>query len=138
MQTSPMLQPYTDAIGIASKPDVSEIILSSSQDDPYKLVLPMLAHLSHQCENRWFTWVTQSKLALEKLENYAFQRSHIRIIRANSDDYAQKILKEALRNGNSSTVVADLKNLSAEERLHIENAGVSGKCNTIILRLFNQ
>ena len=138
MQTSPISQPYQSADDVANKPDISEIILSCSQDNPYKLVLPMLAHLSHQCGDRWFTWITQSKLELHQLESYAFERAKIRVVRAKNDNEARWVLWEALRNGNSSTVVADLESLTKEERKHIENATITGNSNAIILRLFNQ
>lgn len=122
----------------SQQPDMSEIILSCSREDPFTLVLPMLAHLSHQCENRWFTWVTQSTLDFTQLEKYAFARSNVRMVRVSNDQEAQKILQESLTNGTSATVVAELVQLSNSERNSLENAGAYGNTNSIILRLNKQ
>lgn len=112
---------------------ITEIIIPLSSGNQNDVVLPMLAHLSQQVENRWFTWITCSKLTIQELCKYNFAQEKVRIIRANSEREAHWLMWEALHNGTSGTVVSDTGKISSEVRSHLNQAAKHGASRAILL-----
>ena len=126
-----------DDANIQNNPRITEILLSGRADRSFDMILAMLAHLSQDNEPRWFTWISQSKpalLALKSARHYKFNEERIRFIQAKGDEEAKWLAWEALSNGTSKTVIADIRNLSDDARVHLEHAALEGDSEVIIIR----
>ncbi len=98
------------------------------------IVLPMLAHLSRENSDRWFTWITEELIHKKTLEEYGFDLNKVRVIHSQSKEYAHWVFWEGLNNGNSSTVIATLDKLKDDELKTLELAAQNGNCRGLILR----
>ncbi len=122
------------------KPGVSEIILPAQEQNTNELILPMLAHLSHQAEDRWLTWVCQDRLPKDLFESYGFNLQNVRIICSPSDHQTLWVMWEALNNSTSAFVVANFNHdtsVKNRERVLLENACMNGNSRALVLKYPN-
>lgn len=112
---------------------ITEIIIPLSSGRQNDVVLPMLAHLSQQVENRWFTWITCTNLTTKELCQYNFAQEKVRIIRAKNEEDGQKLIWDALHNGTSATVVSDIGTISESTRSYLNEAASLGNSRAILL-----
>jgi SOS-response cell division inhibitor, blocks FtsZ ring formation len=115
---------------------LTEIVLPVSGSDfigNFEMVLPMLAHLSHQTQNRWLTWITTTEISKADLSTYGFQLQNVQVVRVNQKDVSW-VLWEALSNGTSSTVVANVEHLSKLDFDNFDSACRQGNCRGLIFR----
>ncbi|WP_188151416.1 cell division inhibitor SulA [Teredinibacter waterburyi] len=115
---------------------VTEIVLShNSAQVGYELVLPMLAHQSRNCEDRWFTWVAPENVSKSLLQQYGFDLRKVRLIHTKSDIETLWVLWDALQNGNSAMVVGSLREISSTDCAKLEDAACQGDTQGLLLRV---
>lgn len=114
---------------------ITEIVLSEFGDDQSAILLPMLAHLSNKCADRWLTWIAPKGINKAILTEYGFNLGRIRIIHLDSDHKGRnRMLWDALANGRSHTVVCTANNLSDTEVKELETAAIIGESRGLLLR----
>lgn len=129
--TSPFkFQPSSDN---KSSSGVTELVLTNNDPEQLQLLLPMLAYLSQQTENRWITWIAPQYLNRKILETYGVNTSCIRLIHCDQDNLLW-VTWEALASGTSNTVIASPGRLTEKELAQLEVAAHKGKCQGLLLR----
>lgn len=118
----------------SNKQGITEIVLPSTPDNDYAFILPMLAHLSRQCEDRWFTWIAPRGINRKRLADYGFALEKMRIIYTRDESETRWVLWDALAMGNSATVVVSYESLSKDEIAKLELAAQRGDCQGLLLR----
>lgn len=113
---------------------ITEIVLPASNEHQYAYVLPMLAHLSQQTGNRWFTWIAPRGINRKLLLDYGFALDKVRIIHTSNDEQTSWVLWDALAMGNSATVVVSHESLSAQDINKLEEAARIGDSQGLLLR----
>lgn len=113
---------------------LTEIVLPAGDEPDYDIVLPMLAHLSHQSENRWLTWIAPRGITKARLLAFGFNLQRVQVISCNSKRDLPWLLWEALNNGTSATVVADIDGFSEQDMEKLELAASQGQCRALLLR----
>lgn len=111
---------------------ITEIVLPNEQG--FAMMLPMLAYLSQQAEDRWLTWLPPSPVNKAQLQAFGFDLSKVRIIHPSRYSEPYFLLWEALSQGNSSTVVASPGLLSEKEFSRLEAAAKIGSCRGLLIR----
>ncbi len=117
---------------------LTELVFSGQHGSSASVLLPMLAHLSRQCKDRWITWISPEGISKAELEHYGFDTSKLRLIKASAEDKLW-VLWDALSKGTSATVIAhfnhaerqDLKNKTAIQEL--ERAAATGNTRGVLL-----
>lgn len=112
---------------------VTELVLTSNSPEQLQLLLPMLAYISNQNENRWITWIAPEYLNRELLEAYGVNTQTIRLIHCNEESLLW-VMWEALASGTSNTVIANPGRLSEKELAQLEIAAHKGNCQGLVLR----
>lgn len=112
---------------------VTELVLTSNSPEQLQFLLPMLAYISNQNENRWITWIAPKYLNREVLEAYGVNTQTIRLIHCNEESLLW-VMWEALASGTSNTVIASPGRLSEKELTQLEIAAHKGKCQGLVLR----
>ena len=114
---------------------LTEIILSCQQFNAIDAVLPMLAYLSHQSTERWLTWIAPpADINRELLIAFGFNLERIRLIHPASQHDASWLFWNALKQGNSATVVISGNKLNEKELLACEQAAAMGDARALVLR----
>lgn len=117
---------------------ITEIVLSGATTDKNEIVMPMLAHLSKQTEDRWFTWIMpkegSARVPKQILQHYGFDLSKLRIIYASDQQETLWILWDVLQNGNSDTVVASPDIIGEKDFSKLEQAAFAGNTRGLMLR----
>ncbi len=111
---------------------ITEILMPYGED--MALILPMLASLSHECKDEWFTIIVPRSFLLSDLKPYPFAFRNIRLVHSQHSDDSLWMSWEALSNGNSGYVVALLEDLSDSDRARLEGASFKGKTRGLVLR----
>ena len=114
-----------------NRKSITEIFLS--YENSLDLVLPMLSHLSRESDHRWLTWVGPQLVDSSWLRQSTFNVSSTRLIHSYSDDETLWVFWEALKLGNSHTVVANLNHLSESSRANLEEAAHFGDTKGLVL-----
>lgn len=113
---------------------ITEVVLPGSVEHEYAYILPMLAHLSRQSEDRWFTWIAPRGINRQLLMDYGFALDKVRIIYTHNDEETSRVLWDALSLGNSSTVVVSHEGLCANDISNLEEAARIGGTQGLLLR----
>ena len=119
------------------QPGVSELIIPSWEQASLELVLPMLAHLSHQAHDRWLTWIGNPPLTRIQIKQHAFSDQNLRVIKSRNDDEVLWMMWDALNNGTSSFVVGCIKECAKaqdKERRLLEQACFAGSSRALIIK----
>lgn len=112
---------------------VTELVLTSNSPEQLQILLPMLAFLSNQHENRWITWIAPEYLNRQVLEAYGVNTRCIRLIHCAPENLLW-VTWEALASGTSNMVIASPGKLSEKELHHLEAAAHKGQCQGLLLR----
>ncbi|WP_152224571.1 SOS-induced cell division inhibitor SulA [Pseudomonas sp. SCB32] len=113
----------------------SEIALRGLHGQCLTLLAPMLRELSEESDSRWLTLIAPpSSLTPDWLRKARLNREGILLLPARDQAAAQALACEALRLGNSHTVVSWL-NLSAKARTQLSRAAVAGRAQSLNIRL---
>lgn len=126
--------------GDHASPGVSELLIPSWEQDSLDLVLPMLAHLSHQTSDRWLTWLGQTGISKQDISTHSFDANKLRTIRSQSDEETLWMMWDALNNGTSAFVVAifnDASSVSQKEIEQLEQACFSGNTRALVIKCPN-
>ncbi len=126
LKTQPISKPCTPEHGI------TEILMPYGED--MSLILPMLASLSHECKDQWFTMIVPRSFLLSDLKPYPFAFTNIRLVHSQHSDDSLWMSWDALSNGNSGYVVALLEDLSDTDRTRLEEASLKGQTRGLVLR----
>lgn len=135
-QTLPLLKPQPMAAS-SRHAGLTEIVLSqqAQQVQRYTLVLPMLAHLSRQQPDRWFTWIAPVGVTKSDLKAYGFNLTQVQLVHPKQSSDILWMFWEALSNGTSATVVTQLSSLTEDAFNNLETAARSGGAQGFVLRL---
>lgn len=118
-----------------SNAGITEIILSEFGDDQSAILLPMLAHLTNKCNDRWLTWIAPTGINKTLLQEYGFNLSRLRLIHpSKAIGKTGALLWDALANGCSHTVVCTAHNLTEQDCRQLENAAIQGNTRGLLLR----
>ncbi|MDQ2075580.1 cell division inhibitor SulA [Marinimicrobium sp. ABcell2] len=118
-----------------AKGGITELVLTQNAPDQTQLLLPMVAHLSRSCQDRWLTWISPGPVDRGLLERYGVDTTRIRLIHINDQHDARWIVWEALAKGNSHTVIAAPGKLTKREMHLLEGAAQRGECQGLMLRM---
>lgn len=119
----------------ASTSGITEIIVSEFGNDQSAILLPMLAHLSNKCTDRWLTWIAPKGITKELLSEYGFNLQRLRVIHLSKQSRnGYWMLSDALANGCSHTVVCTADTLSEDEIQELEIAARKGESRGLLLR----
>lgn len=102
--------------------------------EPASLLLPVLRHLTEQDEHRWLTVICSGGLSQHWLRQQNLNPRTLRIIRADSPESALWMTWEALANGTSHTVVAEIGQQPAQVMSELELAARQGECRALLVR----
>ena len=114
---------------------LTEIILSCQQFNAIDAVLPMIAYLSHQSTERWLTWIAPpADINRELLIAVGFNLERIRLIHPAYQHEASWLFWNALKQGNSATVVISGNKLNEKELIACEQAADMGNARGLVVR----
>jgi cell division inhibitor SulA len=118
---------------------VTEVVLpgdieSRKSEAQLTMVLPMLAHLSHQAKDRWFSWIAPKGISKQILNDYGFDLSKVRLIHTRSEEETLWVLWQALAEGNSEAVVASPGRLTDKAFNSLEQAASYGNSQGLLIR----
>jgi cell division inhibitor SulA len=142
------LKEFLQESSISSKPAneaemkrVTEVIIPQGQNSN-AIIFPLVASLSQQNSEeknisekkseRWVTWITDRKPNTQQINHLGASVDTLRIVHTNAKNDCRWILWEALRAGNSHTVIADIDRLSDSDIKEMEVAARTGNCTGII------
>lgn len=120
------------------KPGVSELIIPAREEASFELLLPMLAHLSYQTENRWLTWIGSSSLTKSELIQHQLNANSVRVIQSANDAETLWMMWDALNNGTSAFVVSsftDSSTVTRKEIQQLENACTNGHSRALVVKM---
>lgn len=114
---------------------ITELVLTHNAPEQTQLLLPTVAHLSRQQQQRWLTWISPGPVDRTLLADYGVDPWAIRVIHAPTETDQRWILWEALVRGNSHTVIASPGQLTDSELKQLEAAALRGQCQGLLLRM---
>ncbi|MDN6858317.1 SOS-induced cell division inhibitor SulA [Pseudomonas sp. CAN2814] len=133
--TAPLLPELMEEEPVADESAFSEISLRGLPGQCLTLLAPMLRELSEESDSRWLTLIAPpSSLTPDFLRKAGLNRERILLLPARDQAAAQALACEALRLGNSHTVVSWL-NLSTKARTQLSRAAVAGQAQSLNIRL---
>ncbi|RYZ93817.1 MAG: hypothetical protein EOO68_21380 [Moraxellaceae bacterium] len=112
---------------------ITEVVLPGAEDS-LALILPMLAHLSRTCADRWFTWIAPKGVHRDMLIDYGFDLTKLRLVHVKNAEEALWVCWDALVAGNSQTVVASPGRLSEKTVRALECAALRGNSQGLLIR----
>lgn len=113
---------------------LTELVLTQGTSQSWQMVLPMIAHLSRQCGQRWLTWVTREPVPAQLLANFNVDTSRLRLVHCRNDEQQLWVSWDALALGNSHTVIASPGKLNKREFEQLERAAQLGQCQGLLIR----
>ncbi|WP_448681982.1 SOS-induced cell division inhibitor SulA [Pseudomonas nicosulfuronedens] len=133
--TAPLLPELMEDQPVANDSAFSEITLRGLPGQCLMLLAPMLRELSEESDSRWLTLIAPpSSLTPDWLRKAGLNRQGILLLPARDQAAAQALACEALRLGNSHTVVSWL-NLGENARAQLSRAAVAGQAQSLNIRL---
>jgi cell division inhibitor SulA len=121
------------AVKTQSNIGITEVVLPNSEDS-LALILPMLAHLSRTCADRWLTWIAPKGVHRDMLVDYGFDVTKLRLVHVKNAEEALWVCWDALVAGNSQTVVASPGRLSEKTVRALECAALRGNSQGLLIR----
>lgn len=114
----------------------SELTLRGLPGNCLTLLAPILRELSEDQDARWLTLVAPpASLTHDWLRKAGLNRERILLLPARDQAAAQSIACEALRLGNSHTVVSWLPTLGTQARTQLSRAAIAGRAQSLNIRL---
>lgn len=133
--TAPLLPELMDDEPAAEESAFSEIALRGLPGQCLMLLAPMLRELSEESDSRWLTLIAPpASLTPDWLRKAGLNRERILLLPARDQAAAQALACEALRLGNSHTVVSWLS-LNEKARTQLSRAAVAGQAQSLNIRL---
>lgn len=113
---------------------LTELVLTGDNSQQMALIMPMIAYLSKQDDERWITWITAHKLDPKLLRTFGVNTNCLRIVHSQHPEDQRWIAWDALTLGNSHTVIASPGKLTKRDLTQLENAAKNGGAQGILLR----
>lgn len=113
---------------------LTELVLTGDYAQQMALIMPMIAYLSKQDDNRWITWITDHKVNRSLLQKFGVSINSLRFIYSNHPEDQRWIAWDALTLGNSHTVIASPGKLNKRDLSQLETAARRGGTQGILLR----
>ncbi|MBU2885131.1 hypothetical protein KO507_05060 [Gilvimarinus agarilyticus] len=113
---------------------LTELVLTHGAAQSWAMVMPMIAHLSHQSDGRWLTWITRETIPHELLQRYDVDTTRLRLVHCKDDEKQLWVSWDALALGNSHTVIASPGKLGRQALAQLEQAANQGHCHGLLLR----
>ena len=110
---------------------IAEVIVT--EGNCQALLLPIISAFS-QHNSRWLTWITDKVPAKERLLTYGINLNTLRVIYINRQQDSRWLIWEALAQGNSHAVIAELGKLTIQDMNTMEKAAIQGNTQGIIIR----
>ncbi|MFL0809005.1 MAG: hypothetical protein K6L76_01190 [Agarilytica sp.] len=101
--------------------------------DQMSVLFPMLAHLSKEDNEKWFTCITPPHYSIDIFRNQDIDQRSLRIVRGEHCDDRLWMAWDALSNGKSATVVIFVDQLHESDRIQLEEAANLGKTRAVII-----
>ncbi|WP_250657820.1 cell division inhibitor SulA [Alkalimarinus coralli] len=118
---------------IASKGNVTEIILSPEQADNIQMLLPMMTQLNQ--ENRWLAWVDPPQSLLNRWQQQSgIIADQIMILRSTDIKSTLELAQQALSAGTCHAVVAWTNKLTKKDFGLLESASAKGNSHGVVMR----
>lgn len=111
---------------------LTELIVPSAEH--HAILLPMIQYLSNQQEARWLTIISDKPVSQLWLRNHGVNPKAIRVIQANNAHDALWMTWEAVANGTSHTVMAELGLQTSAAIKELERAAGQGSCRVLLVR----
>lgn len=111
---------------------ITEIVLANAHSP--EVYLPSLGFLSRTGLDRWLTWLVPQGMNKSSLLQYGFDLTKTRFIYLKNQEQCFELLREALMEGNSHTVVGSPGRLTDEQITQLEQAARVGQCYGLLLR----
>jgi cell division inhibitor SulA len=129
--TPPALRP-TQPAPAASASRVTELVIPGG--DQQAILLPMVRYLSEQSQQQWLTLISHGIQEQRWLKAQGVNPQTLRVIQGGSQNDILWMTWEALTNGTSHTVVAELGAQPLDVMKELERAAEQGHCRLILVR----
>ena len=110
---------------------IAEIVVANNSSQA--LLMSIIATFSRY-NKRWLTWITDKVPSKQQLLTYGVNLKTLRLIYVNPYQDSCWLTWEALAQGNSHTVIAELGKLAGQDVHAMENAASLGDAQGIIIR----
>ncbi|BFM11472.1 hypothetical protein R50072_16250 [Simiduia litorea] len=111
---------------------LTELVVPNAEQ--HTLLLPMLQYLSNQHKDRWVTIVSDKAVSQRWLKEQRVNVNTVRVIQAQHINDALWMTWEAVANGTSHTVIAELGVQTPTVIRELEQAADEGDCRVVLVR----
>ena len=111
---------------------LTELVVPNAEQ--HTLLLPMLQYLSNQHKDRWVTIISDKAVSQRWLKEQGVNVNTIRVIQAQHINDALWMTWEAVANGTSHTVIAELGVQTSTVIRELEQAADEGDCRVVLVR----
>ncbi|MBB3168520.1 hypothetical protein [Simiduia aestuariiviva] len=111
---------------------ITELVIPSSEHQA--VLLPMMRYLGDTNAHQWLTLISQSNQQQQPLKAHGVNPHTLRVIQAQSTHDVLWMTWEALSNGTSHTVIAELGPQPQDVLKELERAAAEGNCRLILVR----
>ncbi|MDN3639566.1 SulA-like leucine-rich domain-containing protein [Simiduia curdlanivorans] len=111
---------------------LTELVVPNAEQ--HTLLLPMLQYLSNQHKDRWVTIISDKAVSQRWLKEQGVNVNTIRVIQAQHVNDALWMTWEAVANGTSHTVIAELGVQTQTVIRELEQAADEGDCRVVLVR----
>lgn len=129
---TPTVAPLADTRATPHVSRVTELVIPGG--DQNAVLLPMVRYLSDQNQQQWLTLISHHNQEPRWLKNQGLNPRTLRVIQANSPNDILWMTWEALTNGTSHTVVAELSAQPKDVMKELERAAAQGNCRLILVQ----
>lgn len=129
---APEVTPSASTRAAPSASRVTELVIPGG--DQNAVLLPMVRFLSEQNQQQWLTLISHHNQEPRWLKNQGLNPRTLRVIQANSHKDILWMTWEALTNGTSHTVVAELSAQPKDVIKELERAAAQGNCRLILVQ----
>lgn len=113
---------------------ITELVISNGHEQYLQWLLPMVAHFSHQDDNRWLTWIGANGISKQLLKRYDINTRNLRLIHLKQSQDTLWTSWDALAQGNSHMVIANPGVLNNQQQQQLQKAAELGSCQGLMLR----
>ena len=114
---------------------ITEMVLPAASELEAHIVLPVIAHLSHNDQQRWLTWVGPFCLSRQACESFQIHWQSLLQIFPRHHNSNVELICRALKSGKSHTVAGYIQQpLNQQEMLMLEQAAEAGQSQALLIR----
>lgn len=132
LQFMPVDQPDDEAN--APEQRIVEFVFPGEARQQLPLILPVLAHLTNNGDQRWLTCIGPQLLAKKDCRRYHLNWQRLLQVLPNQRCAVIDLAERALQAGKSHTVCVVAEALSKQDLLRLERAATAGNCRGIVIR----